>query len=45
MEPRSIEKVSEIDSHVGCAMSGLVSDAKTLLDHARVDSQVRTTRN
>lgn len=40
MEARSVEKVAEIDRHVGCAMSGLVSDAKTLLDHARVDAQV-----
>lgn len=28
-----------IDNHVGCCMSGLVADAKTLIDHARVESQ------
>ena len=35
----SSEKVSEIDSHVGCAASGLVTDARVLLDHARVEAQ------
>lgn len=38
--PSSIEKVLELDSHVGCAMSGLTADARTLIDHARVDAQV-----
>jgi hypothetical protein len=41
-EPSSIEKVAEIDEHIGCAMSGLTADAKTLIDHARADTQVRT---
>lgn len=40
-EPSSIEKVAEIDEHIGCAMSGLTADAKTLVDHARSDTQVR----
>lgn len=39
-EPSSIEKVAEIDEHIGCAMSGLTADAKTLVDHARADTQV-----
>lgn len=39
-EPNSIEKVAEIDEHIGCAMSGLTADAKTLVDHARADTQV-----
>jgi 20S proteasome subunit alpha 5 len=38
--PSSVQKVVEIDRHVGCAMSGLTADARTLIDHARVDSQV-----
>eukprot|EP01127_Copromyxa_protea_P003022 TRINITY_DN12903_c0_g1_i1.p1 TRINITY_DN12903_c0_g1~~TRINITY_DN12903_c0_g1_i1.p1 ORF type:complete len:251 (+),score=67.29 TRINITY_DN12903_c0_g1_i1:27-779(+) len=37
--PSSIEKVVELDSHIGCAMSGLTADARTLIDHARVDAQ------
>lgn len=39
LEPWSIEKVMEIDSHIGCAMSGLVADAKMLVDHARAETQ------
>lgn len=30
----------EIDEHMACAMSGLTADAKTLIDHARADTQV-----
>jgi 20S proteasome subunit alpha 5 len=39
IEPSSIEKILEIDQHVGCAMSGLTADARTLIDHARVECQ------
>nr|XP_055209978.1 proteasome subunit alpha type-5 isoform X3 [Gorilla gorilla gorilla] len=39
MEPSSIEKIVEIDAHIGCAMSGLIADAKTLIDKARVETQ------
>lgn len=31
----------EIDDHIGCAMSGLIADARTLVEHARVETQVR----
>jgi 20S proteasome alpha/beta subunit len=44
-EPKSIEKVAEIDSHIGCAMSGLTADARTLIDHARVETQVNRRLN
>ncbi len=37
--PGSIEKILQIDSHMGCAMSGLSSDARTLVEHARVECQ------
>lgn len=40
-EPSSIEKIMEIDEHMGCAMSGLTADAKTLIDHARAETQVQ----
>ena len=30
----------EIDAHIGCAMSGLIADARTLVEHARVETQV-----
>lgn len=32
--------MAEIDEHIGCAMSGLTADARTLIDHARVETQV-----
>ncbi|KAL3622989.1 Proteasome subunit alpha type-5-A [Castilleja foliolosa] len=39
-EPSSVEKIMEIDAHIGCAMSGLIADARTLVEHARVETQV-----
>ncbi|EEA04932.1 proteasome subunit alpha type 5, putative [Cryptosporidium muris RN66] len=39
LEPSSVEKIMDIDTHVGCCMSGLVADAKTMIDHARVEAQ------
>lgn len=41
-EPSSIEKVAEVDTHIGVAMSGLTADARTLIEHARVETQART---
>lgn len=40
LETSSIEKIMEIDAHIGCAMSGLTADARTMVDHARVTAQV-----
>ena len=37
-EPSSVEKILEVDHHIGCAMSGLVADARTLVDKARVEA-------
>ena len=39
LESSSIEKIMEIDRHLGCAMSGLTADARTMIDHARVTAQ------
>ncbi|KAK8514203.1 hypothetical protein V6N13_063107 [Hibiscus sabdariffa] len=39
LEPNSVEKIMEIDEHIGCAMSGLIADARTLVEHARVETQ------
>lgn len=39
LDPSSIEKIMELDSHIGCAMSGLTADARTLVDKARVETQ------
>ena len=33
------EKLVEIDRHCACAMSGIVGDARILIDHARVEAQ------
>ena len=40
LEGSSIEKIMEIDSHLGCAMSGLIADSRTMIDHARIEAQV-----
>jgi len=42
LDPSSVDKVAEIDAHIGVAMSGLVADARTLVDHARVEAQNHT---
>ena len=39
MEPSKSEKLLEIDTHCGVAMSGIVGDARILIDHARVSAQ------
>ncbi|XP_048584230.1 proteasome subunit alpha type-5 [Nematostella vectensis] len=39
MESSSVEKIVEIDSHIGCAMSGLIADSRTMIDKARVEAQ------
>ncbi|MCD6147013.1 MAG: archaeal proteasome endopeptidase complex subunit alpha [Thermoplasmata archaeon] len=40
VEPSSIEKIFTIDEHIGCATSGLVADARVLVDRARVEAQI-----
>ncbi|EFA81069.1 proteasome subunit alpha type 5 [Heterostelium album PN500] len=39
LEPSSIQKVVEIDYHLICAMSGLTADSRTIIDHARIETQ------
>ena len=39
LDPSSIEKIMEIDSHIGAAMSGLTADARTLIAHGRSETQ------
>lgn len=38
MIPKSIEKISEVDTHIAVAVSGFITDAKTLVDYARVEA-------
>lgn len=33
----SVEKILEIDSHIACTMSGLIADARTLVNHGRTE--------
>lgn len=40
LEPSSIEKIFRIDDHIGVASSGLVGDARSLVDRARIESQI-----
>jgi proteasome alpha subunit len=35
VEPDSIEKIYDVDEYIGCATSGLVADARVLIDEAR----------
>ena len=37
LETSSVEKIVEIDKHIGCAISGLQADSRTLIEHARYD--------
>eukprot|EP00796_Vickermania_ingenoplastis_P010110 gene10111-7077_t len=37
--PSSMNKIMEIDSHILAVMSGLVADARILVEHARVEAQ------
>ncbi|MCJ1398799.1 proteasome component pup2 [Xylographa trunciseda] len=42
LETSGVEKIFEIDRHIGCAMSGLQADARSMIEHARVESQNHT---
>ena len=37
--PESVEKIFEIDSHIAATASGIISDARVLIEEARVKSQ------
>lgn len=39
VKPESVEKVFKIDDHIGATTSGLVADARVVVDHARVEAQ------
>jgi len=40
VDAASIEKIFQIDEHIGCATSGLVADARVLVDRARIEAQI-----
>jgi proteasome alpha subunit len=39
-EPASLEKIHQIDEHIGCATAGLVADARVLVEYARLTAQI-----
>ncbi len=39
-EASSVEKIHQIDEHIGAATAGLVADARVLVDYARLASQI-----
>lgn len=44
VEEVSIEKIFQVDEHIGVAASGLIADARVLIDHARIEAQVNRLR-
>ena len=40
LEASSIEKIMEVDTHLAVALSGMVADARTMIDFGRVAAQV-----
>lgn len=40
VETKSIEKIFQIDQHIGAATSGLVADARSLIERSRIESQI-----
>jgi len=40
VEPESFEKIFRIDEHIGAATSGIISDARVLIDRARLEAQI-----
>ena len=40
LESSSVEKIVQLDQHLGCALSGLIADSRTIIEHARVEAQV-----
>ncbi|WP_297536435.1 archaeal proteasome endopeptidase complex subunit alpha [Thermococcus sp.] len=40
IEPRSYEKIFQIDDHIAAAPSGIIADARVLVDRARLEAQI-----
>ncbi|KAH8608113.1 putative Proteasome subunit A N terminal signature Proteasome subunit [Trypanosoma vivax] len=39
VDPASMNKILEVDHHIGVVLSGMVADARILVEHARVEAQ------
>ncbi|MFN4133680.1 MAG: archaeal proteasome endopeptidase complex subunit alpha [Candidatus Hadarchaeales archaeon] len=44
VEKTSIEKIFQVDEHIGAAASGLIADARVLADQARIEAQIHRLR-
>jgi len=44
VEEVSIEKIFQMDEHIGAAASGLIADARILIDQARLEAQINRLR-
>lgn len=44
VEEASVEKIFQVDEHIGAAASGLIADARVLIDQARVEAQINRLR-
>ncbi|MBU7018919.1 MAG: archaeal proteasome endopeptidase complex subunit alpha [Theionarchaea archaeon] len=40
VQPESFEKIFQVDTHIGTAISGMIADARQLVERARVDAQI-----
>ncbi len=40
IEPESYEKIFQIDDHIAAASSGIIADARVLVDRARLEAQI-----
>jgi len=40
MDPSTIQKIFQMDEHMGCSISGLHADSRILVDYARVQCQI-----
>ena len=40
LESKSVEKIFQLDDHIGAATSGLVADARILIDRGRLEAQI-----
>jgi proteasome alpha subunit len=44
VEEASVEKIFQVDEHIGAAASGLIADARVLIDQARIEAQINRLR-
>jgi proteasome alpha subunit len=44
VEEESVEKILQVDEHIGIGASGLIADARALIDRARIEAQVNRLR-